>query len=641
MTEHPQVVLEKLYALLGKKAVLLPYGLGTKGPFLQGWQKTDFQQTQAKAHQTVLRAAVRRGGNIGVLLGPASFNLVTIDCDEDELLEALDKVPELRTTLRTKGARAGQIWFRAVGNYPNGQAVYKIRNSAGKDVGELRCGGSGRGAQSVVWGQHPDGMRYQFTVETPVVELDFDRIPWPAGFQYGWQEEQAPPPESESKTDPPPDNLDKRIYAYLETCDASIAGQHGDDKLYNVALKLVCGWGLSLDQALPFLRCYNERKCQPPWPEDRLKYKLSEADKRPGERGHLRNEPGSSGYEPGDETHDQQTPPRAEKEPPPKGEKKTKPEQETEPPPWEESLAAGGCTSLALFSTKIVPREPVFDDWCLVGDLGFIFAARGLGKTWLAMHLAHGAATLTNVGPWTTHKQLKTLYLDGEMPPQDIQLRDRVLGKPTENLIYLNHQLLFDRTGRIMNLASRDFQNGILTYCQTNGIGLLCLDNLSTLASGVDENKAIDWEIIQPWLLRLRRAGITVIFIHHAGRNNEMRGSSKREDPASWVLRLDDPRDIDERAGAHFISRFTKWRSKKQPKTYELKYDSVANGEVLVEVKEASPLIVFRTHVENGLDTCTMIAEEMDVSPGYVSQLATRAVKEGWLQIKNRKYVMK
>jgi hypothetical protein len=314
--------------------------------------------------------------------------------------------------------------------------------------------------------------------------------------------------------------------------------------------------------------------------------------------------------------------------------------EEQQPPPWDQSLSEGSCTSLALVEMKIEPRPPVFDDWCLVGDLGFIFAARGLGKTWLSMHLAHGAATLNDVGPWKTHKQLKVLYLDGEMPPQDIQSRDRVLGKPTENLIYINHQILFERTGRIMNLANSELQAGILSYCQTSGIGLLCLDNLSTLTSGVDENKSIDWEIIQPWLLRVRRSLITVIFIHHAGRNNEMRGSSKREDPASWVIRLDNPKDIDERAGAHFISRFTKWRCQKQPKTYEWKYEPSLNGEVCVEVKEASVLGIFRSHIQNGLDTCTMIAEEMDITPGYVSKLATQGVKEGWMEIKNRKYVL-
>jgi hypothetical protein len=306
-------------------------------------------------------------------------------------------------------------------------------------------------------------------------------------------------------------------------------------------------------------------------------------------------------------------------------------------PTWEQCLKIGGCTSLSLKTLSIKPREPVFDDWCHVGDLGFIYAARGLGKTWLAMHLAHGAATKTNVGEWETMKQLKVLYIDGEMPPQDIKLRDAVLGKPTENLVYVNHQLLFERTGKVINLALSEVQDGIFDSCKNSEFNMLCLDNLSTLASGVDENKSIDWEVIQPWLLRLRRIGITVLFIHHAGRNNEMRGSSKREDPASWVIRLDHPIKTEEGNGAHFISRFTKWRSAKQPKTYEWKYCPI-NGEVIVNVTEADPMSVFISHVESGLDTCTMIAQEMGISPGHVSRLATRAEQIGILRKKGRKY---
>jgi len=306
--------------------------------------------------------------------------------------------------------------------------------------------------------------------------------------------------------------------------------------------------------------------------------------------------------------------------------------------PWPESLVLGSCTSLELNALQIIPRKPVIADWCLVGDLGFIFAPRGLGKTWLTLHLAHGIATGAMVGPWPIPREHKVLYLDGEMPPQDIQLRDRELGAPTTNLIYINHQLLFDRTSRIMNLGSFEFQAALLDHCVHEKIDVLCLDNLSCLASGIDENIAIDWEKLQSWLLKLRRLEITVIFIHHAGTNaSRMRGTSKREDPAAWILRLDPPAEFNENAGAHFVTRFVKWRSQKQPQSLEWAYEP--NGrELVVNVKDASPLVTLRTHIENGLDTCTMIAEEMGVTNGYVSQLAKHAMCEGWLRKNGRKY---
>lgn len=308
---------------------------------------------------------------------------------------------------------------------------------------------------------------------------------------------------------------------------------------------------------------------------------------------------------------------------------------------WATDILTGFASSMNLSTLEIESRIVLVDDWCRVGDLGFVFAARGLGKTWLAMHLAHGLATNKDVGPWKIHQPCKVLYVDGEMAAADIKFRDHALGHPVENLVYLNHEILFERTGRIMNLADHAFQNTLFTVCAQEQFRVIFLDNLSTLASGMDENKSIDWEIIQSWLLKLRRLNVTVIFVHHAGRNNQMRGASKREDPASWVLRLDSPNDADEKAGAHFISRFTKWRgAKSQPKSYEWIYRPEIGGEIVVEFKDSGPLTVFRQHIENGLDVCSSIADEMGVTSGYISRLATRAEKLGWLIKKGRKYVV-
>jgi AAA domain/Bifunctional DNA primase/polymerase, N-terminal len=610
-----QDVIEHLYSLLGR-AVLLPIPLGQKKPHLKAWQTITFEASQSVEYQQELSVCVARGGNIGVLLGPASADLHAIDIDDDELagMFVADN-PLLATTLRSHGCRGCQFWLRPLPGtqFPNTKAAYALKSAEGHRYGEWRCGGAA-GAQSVIFGVHPEGNQYEIVIDHEPLEIDFIQIRW---FARSPGDDQT---NEETRTGDV--NLEKRILAYLDRVDIAIEGEGGSNPTFRVACLLINGWALDGELALHYLRYYSQTRCRPPWTETQMAHKIADALRvvhlKP--RGYLRQQ----GWD-GNNKH-QCRPEQAE------------PEEEKN---WDQSLEAGGRTSLALCAMKIEPREPIFDDWCLVGDLGFIFAARGLGKTWLSMHLAHGAATMHDVGPWKVKKQLKVLYLDGEMPPQDIQARDRILGKPTENLVYINHQILFDETARIMNLANLEFQEAILRYCQTNKFDLLCLDNLSTLASGVDENKSIDWEILQPWLLRLRRSLVTVFFIHHAGRNNEMRGSSKREDPASWVMRLDQPTDIDEDAGAHFVSRFTKWRSLKRPETYEWNYKpSSFNQEIDITFKVVSPLGIFRSHIENGLDTCTMIAEEMSVTAGYVSRLATQARKQGWLETKGRKYVI-
>ena len=57
----------------------------------------------------------------------------------------------------------------------------------------------------------------------------------------------------------------------------------------------------------------------------------------------------------------------------------------------------------------------------------------------------------------------------------------------------------------------------------------------------------------------LRRRRIAVVIINHAGRNGEMRGTSKREDAAFWQIVLDPAEKQGE--GARFLSRFTKNRN--------------------------------------------------------------------------------
>jgi hypothetical protein len=49
---------------------------------------------------------------------------------------------------------------------------------------------------------------------------------------------------------------------------------------------------------------------------------------------------------------------------------------------------------------EIKPREPMIGDWLKEGDLGFIFAVRGVGKTWFGMDLARALADGKNFGPW-------------------------------------------------------------------------------------------------------------------------------------------------------------------------------------------------------------------------------------------------
>jgi putative DNA primase/helicase len=299
-------------------------------------------------------------------------------------------------------------------------------------------------------------------------------------------------------------------------------------------------------------------------------------------------------------------------------------------------------TASGIAELSLPPREPLLGDWFKEGDTGVLYAPRGLGKTWLSMLIASAVANGGSAGPWKAPSPRKVVYIDGEMAIDG--MLERLVGMQAgENLVVLNHEVLFHLEEKILNLADAATQSAITCYLKESGAAMVVLDNLSCLATGMEENKGDDWEKVLPWLLALRRLKIAVLIVHHAGRNGQMRGTSRREDAAFWVLKLD-PAEADKEGPdrmARFVSVFTKERNsgRDQP-PLEWTFETSAAGLVRIGCKQADALAVFRSWVEFGLDTATGIAEAMEVSPGTVSKLAKKASEAGWLRSQGRKYVL-
>lgn len=295
---------------------------------------------------------------------------------------------------------------------------------------------------------------------------------------------------------------------------------------------------------------------------------------------------------------------------------------------------------MELGGLGIPPRERVLGDWFMEGDLGFIFAPRGLGKTWLSLAMSSAISGGRDCGPWRAGQPRKVLYVDGEMPCES--LGQRIAGmEGGENLAVLNHEALFHLSGKVLNLANMAAQDVLTKQMLADGVKVLVLDNLSCLFSGVAENDADAWERVLGWLLTLRRYRIAVVLVHHSGRNKEtMRGTSRREDAAFWVIRLDEVQG-EQREGARFISRFTKDRnSRTEQSPIEWHFVTNESGGVRIATKEASGMDVFRQWIEDGLTGAEDIAREMGVSKGRISQMAKKAIESGWLKKEGRGYAL-
>jgi hypothetical protein len=85
-----------------------------------------------------------------------------------------------------------------------------------------------------------------------------------------------------------PPALDARIRAYVGAMPVAISGSGGHVATLKTATVLVIGFGLSIDEAWPYLQEYSHR-CEPPWSRKELDHKLVEANanKRELVRGYL------------------------------------------------------------------------------------------------------------------------------------------------------------------------------------------------------------------------------------------------------------------------------------------------------------------------------------------------------------------
>ncbi len=162
---------------------------------------------------------------------------------------------------------------------------------------------------------------------------------------------------------------------------------------------------------------------------------------------------------------------------------------------------------------------------------------------------------------WTVPRARNVLYIDGEMPLAELQLRLAAI-KACIGVAIPNDGfriLAADNTEAGINLSSNEGQKALEPHLA--GIDLLILDNLSTLLASGSEAASDGWLPLQNWLLRLRRKGIAVLLIHHAGVNGRQRGTSRREDALDTVIALRRPVDYSPKEGARFEVHLEKARA--------------------------------------------------------------------------------
>lgn len=218
--------------------------------------------------------------------------------------------------------------------------------------------------------------------------------------------------------------------------------------------------------------------------------------------------------------------------------------------------AAKSISVLDFLKAPLPPRRWLVEPLIQERDITMLHAWRGVGKTHFVGHLAWAVASGSPFLRYEVPRPAGVLLVDGEMPREELQKRFKGCSRSYGTTLQAPFQLLSADAlpDGIPSLSTAAGQAIIEAELDANpDVRLLILDSISTLCNGGPaENEAESWTEMQPWLLKLRRRGVSPLIVHHDGKGGAQRGTSKREDVVSQSIHLIQPKDYNPSQGARF-----------------------------------------------------------------------------------------
>lgn len=242
---------------------------------------------------------------------------------------------------------------------------------------------------------------------------------------------------------------------------------------------------------------------------------------------------------------------------------------------------------------KLSKREMLLAPFLPSQGLCLLYAKRGVGKTHVALGIAYAVATGGTFLKWHAPSPKEVLYIDGEMPAIAMQERLKRIStseclKPSNpsSLRLITPDL---QEGAMPNLSTKEGREALEELIQ--GADLIIVDNISTLFRSGIENEAESWQPAQDWALELRRRGKSILFVHHASKNGQQRGTSKREDTLDAVVALKQAQGYSSDQGAAFEVFFEKTRhfAGEDATSFQVQLKEQEDGLWLWEVSGSKP----------------------------------------------------
>lgn len=203
-----------------------------------------------------------------------------------------------------------------------------------------------------------------------------------------------------------------------------------------------------------------------------------------------------------------------------------------------------------LRRANLPPKPHLIEPVLRRRDQVLVFAKAGVGKSYFCLTLAAAVVAGVEVFGWKARRG-RVCYLDGEMDAGELKMRISAIAAgmgvelPDDALVVISRDYLAFVQQRLPYMTDAETRDLYLRLIPED-VDLVIYDNLSCLIGG-EENDSAAMDGLIDFVLRLRGRGQTGIYVHHAGKSGDQRGSTRRVDVLDTVIRLEAPGESDDR----------------------------------------------------------------------------------------------
>src|SRR5258708_30651088 len=179
-------------------------------------------------------------------------------------------------------------------------------------------------------------------------------------------------------------------------------------------------------------------------------------------------------------------------------------------------------TAAELLAADLPPRADVLAPLLASDSAALVYGPSGIGKSFYGRGVAWAVASGGSFLGWQAPRPRRVLYVDGELGAAELRERLALFGPPPESLMISAHGLA---AGPLLDLSE---DGGIVRLMAAwNDPELVVLDALSTLA-GLGSGDPDRWDRLQRFLLHQTKRHRAGLMVHHANRDGEPHGTTRR-----------------------------------------------------------------------------------------------------------------